>query len=145
MLKISGATRSKKDYQRANIQSTRYYNHNLLLHGQQRLKISRGLPAAFHRRRAYLRLQMQASATHASSPTMSVSVSVCGVCVSVYFSYYRLVQASVTYAVLGVCAISRCYTYNISVIHIVFSRKSLCMLCMIEYIACWVYVVEYVK
>ena len=96
MLKISGATRSKKDYQRANIQPTRYYNHNLLPHGQQRLKISRGLPAAFHRRRAYLRLQMQASATHASSynvglwvcvefvwvciPLLSTSANECDVC-----------------------------------------------------------------
>ena len=36
-------------------------------------------------------------------------------------------------------------THTISLIHIVFSKKSLCMLCMIEYIACWVHVLEYVK
>ena len=77
------------------------------LNEQQRLKISRGLPAAFHRRRAYLRLQMQASATHASSYNVGVCECVWSLCECVY-SYYRLVQASVTYAVLGVC---RCVRY----------------------------------
>ena len=77
------------------------------LNEQQRLKISRGLPAAFHRRRAYLRLQMQASATHASSYNVGVCECVWSLCECVYL-YYRLVQASVTYAVLGVC---RCVRY----------------------------------
>ena len=54
------------------------------LNEQQRLKISRGLPAAFHRRRAYLRLQMQASATHASSYNVGVCECVWSLCECVY-------------------------------------------------------------
>ena len=130
------------------------------LNEQQRLKISRGLPAAFHRRRAYLRLQMQASATHASSYNVGVCECVWSLCECVYL-YYRLVQASVTYASsynLGFCecvflllsqillqltsasqcdvcrlrCVSLCallvgVTHTISVIHIVVSRKSLCV------------------
>ena len=50
---------------------------------------------------------VQASATHVSSYNVGVCECVWSLCECVYL-YYRLVQASVTYAVLGVC---RCVCY----------------------------------
>ena len=131
MLKISGATRSKKDYQRANIQPTII----IILMGNNGWKFPGVCPLRSTEGELISDCRCK-RARRMPPPTLWASVEFVWVCILLLSTSASECDVCRLRCV-SLCALLVGVTHTISVIHIVFSRKSLCVAWKSGSVKCW--------